>query len=375
MICNTRRPNPEKLKFASEKGISTVHATWLWETIQSGFTQPYDNYLLTQDARKPQKSRENSQSAFNEVPTAPLSEENSLKLQQKKAQNARHSSRSRGGPRRPGTLELSLSGPSMSASTADFSTNPNTSTDESPVAHDAQQPGAFDGADSLPLQVIDPSVNSPRQPSTSSNDSSHCPSKKAPTLGVNSVSHGSKRHAPGQRKSNPAKEPTPDSVIPADDPVIPQDSEPSIPQENPKVPEKDYSDIMSKLLANRKTTDPASKEDDKTRRRRRRPLGRVQSTRSNPSTGDDLLSRQSSISRAEEGDEEEVEKRKAFEVPQPSQELGWDSPGAQRAREKMIRAMGGKVEEAGVLEGIGEVKDAKPDTITYGRTTRKRRGH
>jgi hypothetical protein len=70
--------------------------------------------------------------------------------------------------------------------------------------------------------------------------------------------------------------------------------------------------------------------------------------------------------------------RKPSGIPQPSQELGWDSPGAQEARERMILAMGGKVDGGlNVLEGIGIVKDKAGDEglgSIAGRMTRKRRG-
>jgi hypothetical protein len=57
---------------------------------------------------------------------------------------------------------------------------------------------------------------------------------------------------------------------------------------------------------------------------------------------------------------EEPDAKKATnpcEVSQPSQELGWGSPGSQQRREKMILAMGGKVDgELHMLEGIRPLK-------------------
>ena len=57
---------------------------------------------------------------------------------------------------------------------------------------------------------------------------------------------------------------------------------------------------------------------------------------------------------------------------QPSQELGWEAPGAQEAREHLIRAIGGTVQDEGTKVGsIGVVQDVLggPD-INNGRDQR-----
>ena len=374
MICSSRKPNPQKLKFATEKGIPAVHAAWLWECIQSSQVQPYDKHLLSPVVPQPQVGK--PRGSFNEVPTAALSEEESLKLIQKKPLGNRHLSKPRGGLRRHGTLELSVSGPPTPDSTT-TSTNP----DDSNPEQDAQFPGAFDGAGSLPLQDINPSVNSPRRPSTSSNSSSSRNTKHNSTEAISIET--SVKPAPVQRKTRIAREPSPDSVIPAGSSVAPDEDDTPTIHEHSKPQPTDYSDIMSKLLANRRTSTIADK-DAEPGRRRRKPLGRAQSSRSNQSTADNPLSNQSSISYAgpevgEEREEEGVEPaRRPLEFPQPSQELGWDSPGAQKARERMILAMGGRVGGGlNVLEGIGVVKDKAGEEglgSIGGRTTRKRRG-
>ncbi|KAF2681586.1 hypothetical protein K458DRAFT_444484 [Lentithecium fluviatile CBS 122367] len=376
MICNSRKPNPEKLRFSTEKGIPAVHAAWLWECIRSSHIQPYDKHLLSPAVFQPQKAK--PRASFAEVPTAPLSEEDSIKLKQKRAQASKQASKSRGGLQRQGTLELSLCTP---VSTTGSSANPNASTDSSIIEQDAQLTGAYDGAGSLPLQDINPRVDLPRRPSTSSNGSTH-PNTQSNSTRSNSVD-GPLKHAPAQRRSRLAREPTPDSVIPAANTVAPSERDTPALQEPPKPPPTDYSDIMANLLANRKPSVPADK-DAEPGRRRRKPLGRAQSSRSNQSTADNPLSRQSSISYAAPdhagvGEEEDGEMvRKPVEVPQPSQELGWDSPGAQKAREKMILAMGGKVDGGlNMLKGIGVVKDRAVDEglgSIAGRTSRKRRG-
>jgi hypothetical protein len=164
-------------------------------------------------------------------------------------------------------------------------------------------------------------------------------------------------------------DPEPDSVIPAN-------TEPPALQEAPKAKgsikgpesikepeeEKDYSSILAQLRANRKAA-PTSVDQAPGKFRQRRQLGRATSTRSNASAGDssgNLL--------AEEEDENTV----LVEEYQPSQELGWDSPGAAKAREQMIRKLGGTVQDKSVVvEGIGVVKDVGGTT---GRAGRKRRG-
>lgn len=140
---------------------------------------------------------------------------------------------------------------------------------------------------------------------------------------------------------------------------------------------------MSNLLAQRKASAEHSlnKEDDK--RKRRRQIGRASSTRSNPSTAGDALLRAGSASAPNENASEEITLEKDYGVAkgkgimeyQPSQELGWDAPGAQEAREQMIRAMGGKVEkDTGVVEPIGVVKDVVGGDSRYSRAGRRRRG-
>jgi DNA replication regulator DPB11 len=374
MICNTRKPNPDKLKFATDKRIPAVHASWLWECISAGRVHPYDKYLINTTVPQPQKPK--PQASLPAVPTAPLSEKDSFQLQ-KKMQKSKYATKPRGGVRQPGSLELSNSRPPTPASTSESLAHPQENTEKFNMQEDAQLPMQYDGVDSLPLQDIHPSVNSPRRPSTSSSNSTH-PHPKVPTI------EAPIRPLPAQRQTRRTKEPSPDSVIPAGDSEILPDNE------NHKSPETDYTDMMSKLLANRKTSVPAEKEDT-TGRRKRRPLGRAQSTKSNTSTAEELLSRNSSAShqqdevRTDGGTTtdvvepevivEEVVETRPFEIPQPSQELGWDSPGAQRARENMIRAVGGKVIEKKGLERGGVVKDKVEAGVgAGGRTARRRRG-
>lgn len=209
----------------------------------------------------------------------------------------------------------------------------------------------LDGETSLPLQDI--SANSPRRPSTISLDSKPLSRERS------SSAESLIRAVPAQRTSKPTKEPSPVSVIPADEeaptPAPPQ------PQEPPE--EKDYSDILAQLRANRKPLALPTDANPTTRRRGRRQLGRATSTRSNDSTADS--SGQLNLN----GDDD---KEQAQEY-QPSQELGWDSPGAAKAREQMIKRLGGRVTENSVrVEGIGVVRDVASEN-GGGRAQRRRR--
>jgi DNA replication regulator DPB11 len=147
------------------------------------------------------------------------------------------------------------------------------------------------------------------------------------------------------------------------DSVIPADPEPPVPPPLKPAEEKDYSDILAQLRANRKPLPSAADANESTRRRGRRQLGRATSTRSNGSAAD------SSGQLNLDGDDD---KEQAQEY-QPSQELGWDSPGAAQAREQMIKKLGGRLTEKSVrVEGIGVVRDVASENAGA-RASRKRR--
>jgi DNA replication regulator DPB11 len=287
---------------------------------------------------------------LTEVVTARLSTEESFELQQKKAQATRKPTKARG-PQKPRALDLAVSANPTPASTTDSLTHPNTNTNDAAFDQDEASIPGPDGQASMPLQDI--SANSPRRPSTTSIGSKSVSRQR-------SSSAESLIRAPVQRKARATKEPSPDSVIPADtEPPAPPPQEP--PQEPPE--EKDYSDILAQLRANRKPLPSPADANASTRRRGRKPLGRATSTRSNDSAAD------SSGQLNLDGDDD---KEQAQEY-QPSQELGWDSPGAAKAREQMIKRLGGKLNETSVrVEGIGVVRDVASESAG-GRMPRKRR--
>jgi hypothetical protein len=163
------------------------------------------------------------------------------------------------------------------------------------------------------------------------------------------------------------------------------------PPTDPAPEPKDYSSIMSNILAQRKAAAEQNPNPDNEKKKRRRQFGRATSSRSNPSTADDVFQRTSSDSAlvaenrvSEHNDESVLESmlggarefgKARLDEYQPSQELGWDAPGAQEAREQMIRAMGGKIEDtSGVVRSVGVVKDVVNADSGAGRAGRRKRG-
>ncbi|KAF2009075.1 hypothetical protein BU24DRAFT_468471 [Aaosphaeria arxii CBS 175.79] len=364
IVCSSTTPNEAKLKFARSNRIQVVSAEWLWECIRTGQRQPYEPYSLVHiDAGDRQRSRRRPD-PFTEVPTAPLSEEDSAKLRRKAhASKPSGKSQPQGSRSSARSLELNLS------ASADPTPASATEAATTTIRQDDEEPSIelYDGPASHPLQDIHPSVNSPRRPSTSSNTSNaRSPSSKARSITTR----------------NDGKAVT--------DPTAPQDptsDRASAPPAAASIEEAkpDYSSIMSELLAHRK---PTSNTNATTKRQPRRQLGRATSTRSNPSTADEPTSRASSVvaeerarSLHEPPEPRAAPKRQATGIAEyePSQELGWDAPGAQEAREKMILALGGTVDEesAGVVRSIGVVRDVVAGEVVDDRQIRagrRRRG-
>jgi DNA replication regulator DPB11 len=350
IVCNTSVPNKHKLKFVTDRGIPAVHATWLWDCIRDGQKLPYSKYQInhitsprpqkTKTAAKPQRPKE--------LPTTGLSSGESFELRQKKAQTVGKPAKQASQQHR--ALDLAPSADPAAESTTDSLNRPNTCSNDSALDQDEAFIPGLDGQASFPLQHV--SANSTRRPSTTSVDS------KSQSRQRSSSAESLIRPATTICKARLAKEPTPDSVIPAD-PEPPAPLPP--PQEPPE--EKDYSEILAQLRANRKPLLSAADANDSTRRRGRRQLGRATSTRSTGSAADS--SGQLNLDGAD--DKEQAEEY------QPSQELGWDSPGAAQAREQMIKRLGGRVTEQSVrVEGIGVVRDVASENAGA-RAPRKRR--
>ncbi|KAJ4362354.1 protein kinase activating protein dpb11 [Neocucurbitaria cava] len=353
MICNSRSPNAQKLKFASDKHIPAVHSTWLWECLRTGRLEPFGDYQIKTLEPVQQHRRKQTPDPLTSAPTAKLSEEDSLKLRQRKAQATKVTKPQR--LQRPRALDLA---PSTEA-TPGSSTNASPHPDHTP---DQEEPaiGGLDGQASLPLQNV--IANSPRRPSISSTGSK--PISRPRSSSAESLI----KAAPAPSKGRLNRQPTPDSVIPADDPEPPAPLIQAAP--NNVEEEKDYSNILAQLRANRKAAPtPGDQADEK--RRRRRQLGRATSARSNQSTGDNNSTGNLGGLDVDDGEDENTV---LIEEYQPSQELGWDSPGAAKAREQMIRKLGGTIKERSVpVKGIGVVKDVVSETS--GRAGgRKRRG-
>lgn len=367
IICNSRKPAPQKLRFATDRRIPAVHAEWLWECLRTGALQPFGSYMLnTLAPRQPQKTRPKPQLAEKpalapapEKQVASRPQENERRDAPRIVTKPQHS-RARG-PQRTRALDLAPSADATSASTTDPLTLPAESTRTSRAFDNDESFGGFDGNASLPLQDID--ANSPRRPSTSSIGSAA--NGKSRARQRSSSAESLIRAAPAPRTARPAREPSPDSVIPAP-------SEPAAPVPAPQHPvqkpgeEKDYSDLLSKLRANRKEA-PTPEDQADEKRRRRRQLGRATSTRSIGSTGE--------ASSGNLGlDAEDEDETIVINEYQPSQELGWDSPGAAKAREAMIKKLGGTLKERSVpVKAIGGAMDGPSEGGMTSRAGRKRR--
>jgi DNA replication regulator DPB11 len=346
IICNDYGTNQQKIKFATDRRIPAVRKTWLWACLRTGGLQPYSDFQLNTFAHQPQTSKPKPKP--HSSTEAPL--EKSSGLQQRKAQAVVKVPKPRG-PAHPRALNLVPSANTTPATTSAPQTRPNISTNNSPDDCDIAIPG-YDGHASLPLQDI--SANSPCRPSTSSNE-------LKPIIRNRSSSAESLIRPPRKAKdaNHPPHEQAPGSVIPAD-------TAPAVPEAGP-TDEKDYSDILAQLRANRKPVPSPADPNSSTRRRGRRQLGRAASTRSNGSSAN-------GSGRLNLDDTDEQEKAQEY---QPSQELGWDTPGAAKAREQMIKRLGGRVEEKSVrVEGIGVVRDVASEATggsIGGRASRKKR--
>lgn len=360
-MCNPPTVNTPKLKFATDKRIPAVHATWLWACLRSGRLQSYAEYQLNKPPPPQPRKLNSGPRPQEEASTLSIPEDKSTKARQGNQQPAKIVAKP---PRqqRHGALDLALPTEATPTSIEDPVSR---GADDSNLTYNEDEsvfPG-FDGTASLPLRETN--ANTPRRLSISSNNPKRISRPRS--------SSAESLIAPAPRKSKTGRTLTSDSVVPNidADSVIPEDADvaaPTLPQEAPqeKEPagEKDYSSILAQMRASRKAApSPADQAISKTRIRRQ--LGRATSTRSNTSAGDssgNLL--------ADDDDENTV----LVEEYQPSQTLGWESPGAAKAREQMIRKLGGTVQETSVaVEGIGVVRDAGGETMTS-RTGRKRRG-
>jgi DNA replication regulator DPB11 len=349
IVCNTYRPAPQKLKFALDRQIPAVHAAWLEDSLSRGEAQPYDAYMINKPAL-PQKPRQN-QVLPSEKHIAPRLGEESSKLHQKKPHEPKMITK--WGPPQPRTLDMAMSA-DLNSTTGTF-TNQDNDASFSGTGREDPSHGRFDGHFSLSFQDR---VNRPsRRPSTPPD-----PNAKAGSRQRSSSTESLIRAAPASRNVDVAKETTTSSTM-----LAPDDDGITLPPQLPEDAgeERDYSDILAKLRANRKAAPTLIDQADE-KRRKRRQLGRATSTRSNQSSAEGS----GNIDLNDVEDENSV----LIQEYQPSQELGWDSPGAAKAREQMIKKLGGTVKERSVpAEGIGVVKDAVGES-GLGRTSRRRRG-
>jgi len=353
IICNATGANSQKVKFAAEKRIPAVTSAWLSDCIRKSHLQSYEDYRFSTPAiTQPRLAKPGSRASIDAPAHAALPYDNA-KTRQSKLQYEQTKSKGR-----PRTLDLE---PSANATSA-----PTNITDKSALDRDESSVPNVDGHASLPLQSI--RTNSSRPPSTSST------SLKSHSRPRSSSADSLIRAAPASHDTKPLgreKQAT-DSVIATHSIDKSRSSVPPPPppiaSKEPAAADKDYSDILAQLRANRKTAPPSADQPDGQRRRRRQ-LGRAMSTRSNQSgtSSGNTNNHNISLDKDDEDDESAL-----VEEYQPSQQLAWDEPGAAKAREVMIRKLGGTIKDKSVpVQGIGMVMDESGEgTGRHGRTRR-----
>lgn len=352
IVCNSSGTNSQKLRFVAEKQIPAVTSAWLSNCIRNCRLESYDDYRFTTTAPPQIRNAKSKPRASIDAPPGAGVEDSSTKPRQNKPQPAKMVSKPPGA-RRPRTLELA---PSADATPADLSDKSTFDQDDSTIPN-------LDGHAFLPLQNT--SANSPRRPSTSSaslKSVSRARSSSAESL-IRAPAPGPRASKQHPRKPSPDSVPASDSLDKSEAPV------PPLPQVTPKelpTADKDYSDILAQLRANRKPA-PTSVDAPDGQRRKRRQLGRATSTRSTQSAAS---SGNANVEISLDDDEGESALVEEYE---PSQQLGWEEPGAAKAREAMIRKLGGTIKEKSVaVQGIGVVMDEGGET--GGRSFRRKRG-
>ncbi|KAF2806580.1 uncharacterized protein BDZ99DRAFT_501386 [Mytilinidion resinicola] len=345
VISNTPTPHKEKLTYARENNIPIVSTSWLRDCIESGEKLPFRKYILLA-CRAPQANK--APCPFVEEPTAPLSEEDKEKLRKTKQPSTADKPQGATKPapkdkrpmKRANTLDLVASNPTPESAGHDESND----AEETPTF-------PFDASASAPLQELAPEVNSPRRPSIHSAHS-------------NSTTNSSSKLTLAPEPAE--QEPTPASVIPSK-------------------AQESLDSVIITLLAQKQAASAASAAqptEPNSRRRKRGLLGRATSATSNPSTSAsfsgpnslDIEKLQQAVDEDEGGEQEQGQQDSIPKEYMPSQSLLYEDPSVQAAREKMIRKMGGTVDEVtGVVGPIGVVRDVVSEAVVGGRGAGRRR--
>ncbi|KAL9073518.1 MAG: hypothetical protein Q9157_004723 [Trypethelium eluteriae] len=132
---------------------------------------------------------------------------------------------------------------------------------------------------------------------------------------------------------------------------------------------------ITELLAQKQSSRPSSASENPTKDRKKRTLGRAASGPTNPSS--ESLGRSYSLGANENGISQGLDVLDApprIETIEPSQALTYEDPDVQEQREKMIKRLGGKVQEASgsTVQSVGSVKDLVLEESGVGRRVRRR---
>ena len=132
---------------------------------------------------------------------------------------------------------------------------------------------------------------------------------------------------------------------------------------------------ITELLAQKQSSRPSSASEHTVKDRKKRTLGRAPSGPT--TTSSETLSRSYSFGVNEEGNSQSLDVLDApprIEQVVPSQALTYEAPGMQEQREKLIKQLGGKIQEANknTVKSVGSVKDLVLEQRGVGKRVRKR---
>ncbi|KAL9096996.1 MAG: hypothetical protein Q9165_000960 [Trypethelium subeluteriae] len=132
---------------------------------------------------------------------------------------------------------------------------------------------------------------------------------------------------------------------------------------------------ITELLAQKQSSRPSSASENPIKDRKKRALGRAASGPTNLSS--ESLSRSYSLGASGNGNSQGLDMLDApprIEKIEPSQALTYEDPDVQEQRAKMIKRLGGKVQEASgnTVQSVGSVKDLVLEESGVGRRVRRR---
>lgn len=332
LICNLSKSSKGKLHFASERNIPTVSYAWLTDSLERGRKEQITDYLL-QPLKESQSSEATSTKQLSEQEKAQVmnrSRQRAAKHRERRQEQ--HPAQPLPLPRKPSVHQKS---PVDTATVDASSSHTEASSRLSSLPPTPSVP--------MPLQEISP--NSPRRPSDASTKSAST-DKPTPLTGSNDNETVNAR----SRAKNDESPPSTNAIAAL------------IGGSRQRGKEVEVAALDQTAGQPQQQHQQQQEKQQLGARRRRGLLGRAESINSNHSASN---SAQASLHDENDNngqDTHTLEHSEPFESgPQHSQSLTYDDPDAQKARELMMRRIGGKMEvERGRVESVGTVTDVKP---------------